>query len=158
MRFVQRLRASLVLLAAVLGLAAAGACGDSTGPKNVPIEETTFADTLHIDLSKFTRDVSGLYARDSVVGTGTTLALGQTVSIKYLGRFANGETFDQGTYTFKLGAGQAIPGWDLGIPGMKVGGSRRLIIPPELAYGATGYRAIPPYAVLVFDVTALSAQ
>ena len=166
MRLTPRLRASCVALVA---LALAAACG-STDPMftNVPIEQTVFADTLHIDLSKFTKLPSGVYYRDSIAGPSTAadVVTGQTLGVRYVGYFADGARFDNNLtqpspLSFKLGAGTVIPGWELGLigqPAMKVGGTRRLIIPPELAYGPSGYLDIPPYAVLIFDVNVVSAQ
>lgn len=152
------------LVAAVvvaLAVATVAGCG-STEPQNIPIEQTVFADSLHIDLAKFRKLSSGMYVRDSVTGTGTTFASGQTVGVRYVGYYPNGVVFDhniapRALFSFKLGAGQVIPGWDIGLQDMKVGGKRILIIPPELAYGA-GYGNIPPYAVLLFTVDAVSAQ
>jgi peptidylprolyl isomerase len=146
----------LTIAAAGLGavLAAGVACG-STEPTAIPIERTAFNDTLKIDLARFTKLPSGMYVRDSIAGTGATVAQGQSVTVGYLGYFPDGRVFDPGSspYTFTLGAGQSIPGFEIGVLGMKVGGRRTLIIPPELGYGATGNRSIPPYAVLLFSVT-----
>jgi FKBP-type peptidyl-prolyl cis-trans isomerase len=104
---------------------------------------------------------SSLVIEDIVVGTGATAATGDTITVHYLGRFVDGTQFDSSyarntPYTFRLGVGQVIAGWDQGIPGMKVGGQRRLTIPPSLAYGAGGYGSIPPNSTLVFDVELLS--
>lgn len=144
---------------------AAAACGDaSTGPRPaVPIEQTTFASVLGVNLAQSTKLPSGMYYRDITPGTGTTLATGQTVSVHYVGAFANGQVFDanqapSAPYAFTLGSGRVIPGWDQGLVGMKVGGRRQLIIPPELAYGPNDYRGIPGNSVLVFTVDAVSAQ
>ena len=125
---------------------------------NIPIESTTFGSNLNVSLATSTKTASGLYYRDIVVGTGQTVATGDTVRVYYQGALSSGELFDQrlspsATLDFKLGSGYVIPGWDEGLVGMKVGGVRQLIIPPALAYGATGRNAIPPYAVLVFNVT-----
>jgi FKBP-type peptidyl-prolyl cis-trans isomerase len=150
-------RAALVAIV----LLVSAACS-STGPKATPIEETDFADTLHIDLARFTRLPSGMYVRDSIVGTGNTLTRNRSVTVSYVGSLANGYVFDRSnstrpSITFVLGSGQVIPGWDIGLEGMKVGGKRHLIIPPELAYGSRDNGPIPAYSVLVFTVDALAA-
>lgn len=107
---------------------------------------------------------------DSVVGTGATAAVGDKLTVNYNGYLFDGlalnlrgQKFDTsiGTgktpFTFTLGAGQVIQGWDQGLVGMKVGGQRMLIIPADLGYGATGAGAsIPPNAALVFDVALVS--
>jgi len=101
--------------------------------------------------------------QDVVVGTGATAAVGNTVTVTYVGTFTDGTVFDassmhSGSYTFLLGAGRVIQGWDQGIVGMRVGGERKLTIPPSLAYGSTGYGRIPPNTTLLFDITLLSVQ
>jgi FKBP-type peptidyl-prolyl cis-trans isomerase len=101
---------------------------------------------------------------DSVVGTGATAATGDTVTVKYTGRFTNGQVFDstdkQGgkPFTFPLGAGKVIQGWDQGIVGMKVGGKRQLVIPSGLGYGPNDYGPIPGGSTLIFDVELVSIQ
>ena len=98
---------------------------------------------------------------DLVVGTGATAVAGNFVTVAYTGWLhdstkpdAKGTQFQSSTINFQLGVGQVIRGWDQGIVGMRVGGQRRLVIPPDLAYGADGRPpAIPPNATLVFDVT-----
>lgn len=102
-----------------------------------------------------------LVIEDLVVGTGATAASGDTVTVHYLGTLTNGTKFDssydRGTpYSFRLGAGAVIPGFDQGVTGMKVGGKRRLTIPPSLAYGSTGSGLIPPNATIVFEVELVS--
>jgi FKBP-type peptidyl-prolyl cis-trans isomerase len=104
---------------------------------------------------------SSVVVEDLVVGTGATAATGNTVTVNYVGRLQNGTQFDSSydrgqPYTFRLGAGQVIAGWDQGVPGMKVGGKRRLTIPPSLAYGSQGYGPIPPNSTLVFEIELLS--
>jgi FKBP-type peptidyl-prolyl cis-trans isomerase len=102
-----------------------------------------------------------LMKEDLVVGTGAIAAAGQDVLVHYVGRLADGTQFDSSRarrdpLDFALGAGDMIKGWDEGIPGMRVGGKRRLTIPPELAYGAHGLAGvIPPHATLVFEVELL---
>ena len=102
-----------------------------------------------------------LVVQDLIVGDGKRAKSGDTVSVRYVGvLFEDGEEFDSSwkngkgqTFQFPLGGGQVIPGWDQGIVGMREGGRRKLIIPPELAYGAQGFPPdIPPDAALIFDV------
>jgi len=97
-----------------------------------------------------------------VAGTGPVPKRGDTVSVHYTGCFTDGRKFDSSVdrrepFTFVLGAGQVIRGWDLGVARMKVGDKVKLTLPPALAYGAAGYPgAIPPNATLVFEVELLS--
>lgn len=101
-------------------------------------------------------------------GTGPAIAAGQTASMNYTGMLDNGTVFDSNTdpkfghvspFEFKLGAGQVIAGWDQGILGMKVGEKRKLVIPPNLGYGASGAGAsIPPNATLTFEVELLAIK
>ncbi len=97
-----------------------------------------------------------LVAQDELVGTGEEAVIGSTVTVHYTGTLDNGTVFDTSVggqpYRFVLGGGQVIPGWDQGIQGMREGGKRLLIIPPELAYGTQGYGPIPPNATLIFQV------
>ena len=108
--------------------------------------------------------VTELQIIDLVVGTGAEAATGQVVSVHYTGWLADGTKFDssldQGDpFSFPLGEGRVIQGWDQGVVGMKVGGKRRLIIPPELAYGEEGFsNVIPPNAELTFEVELLVVQ
>jgi len=102
-----------------------------------------------------------LVIEDLVVGTGATAAVGDTVTVHYVGTFTNGMKFDSSydrgqPYPFQIGAGRVIAGWDQGVPGMKVGGKRRLTIPPDLAYGSRGQGSIPPNTTLVFEIDLLS--
>lgn len=104
---------------------------------------------------------SSLETQDIVVGTGETAANGDRLTVHYIGSFLDGRVFESSyttgqPYTFVLGAGRVIPGWDQGIPGMKVGGKRRLTIPPSLAYGASGNGPIPPNTPIRFEVELLS--
>ena len=105
---------------------------------------------------------------DLRVGTGTDAAAGKIVSVHYTGWLydssktdGKGLQFDSsaGTpFSFSLGFGEVITGWDQGVSGMKVGGLRRLVIPPSLGYGAVRYGPIPPAATLVFDIELLDVQ
>ena len=98
-----------------------------------------------------------LVISDLVKGTGAEATSGQQITVKYVGvTYPDGKEFDaswgRGDFTFQLGAGQVIAGWDQGFTGMKVGGRRQLVIPPELGYGPEGSGPIPPNATLVFVV------
>ena len=106
----------------------------------------------------------GLKYTDDQVGTGTEAQAGKTVSVHYTGWLTDGTKFDSSLdrgqpFEFTLGSGNVIRGWDEGVKGMKVGGKRKLTIPPDLGYGAAGAGgAIPPNATLVFEVELLGVQ
>lgn len=100
---------------------------------------------------------------DVVVGTGAEAVNGSTVSVQYTGRFEDGSVFDSSIprgepITFVLGQGRVIQGWEQGILGMKVGGKRQLVIPPELGYGPNDYGPIPGGSTLYFDVELVGVQ
>jgi len=132
---------------------------------NVPIEQTTFASELGVDLAASTKSSTGLYYRDLTVGGGATASASSLVSTYYSGYLSNGAKFGEllspsTPFSFTVGAtpAEVIKGWDEGIVGMKVGGRRQLIIPPELGYGANGSGPVPPNAVLVFTVELVGVQ
>ena len=108
-----------------------------------------------------TKTASGLVIEELIVGEGNIAASGQHVTVHYTGWLTNGSKFDSSKdrndpFKFGLGQGQVIRGWDEGVQGMKVGGKRKLTIPPELGYGARGAGGvIPPNATLVFEVELL---
>ena len=133
-----------------MALLAVAACGGNEGATTGPTS-TTSAPYSQTDL---------------VIGTGAPASPGSLVTVSYTGWLhdssradAKGTQFDSGSFTFRLGTGAVIRGWDQGVPGMRVGGQRRLVIPPELAYANNSPGAgIPPNATLVFDVTLNSVQ
>jgi len=108
---------------------------------------------------------NGLKIQDLKVGTGSEAKAGDTISVNYVGALENGTVFDAsanhgGPATFQIGVGQLIKGWDIGIPGMKVGGKRKLVVPPSLGYGSqnVGNGLIPPNSTLTFEVELLAVQ
>jgi FKBP-type peptidyl-prolyl cis-trans isomerase FkpA len=111
-----------------------------------------------------TTTASGLVFEDLVVGSGNSAASGQKVSVHYTGWLTNGTKFDSSKdrgepFVFPLGKGHVIKGWDEGVAGMKVGGKRKLTIPPALGYGSRGAGGvIPPNATLVFEVELLDVK
>jgi FKBP-type peptidyl-prolyl cis-trans isomerase FkpA len=143
---VVRLTAVLVLSVALPVLTAG--CGEDS-----PTAPSNYAPFSHLDIR---------------VGTGDEAVSGLLLTVKYTGWFYDGSVADHrgvqfatslesGPAEFVLGTGGVIEGWEQGIPGMKVGGLRRLVIPPSLAYGQSRYSAIPPNVTLVFDVELVSA-
>lgn len=128
-----------------------GACSDSTGPVFERIETALFHESLNVDLDAMTRTESGLYYEDLVVGDGALAEPGSQVMVAYLGRYRSGATFDSGEVPFEIDAGGVIPGFNEGVRGMRVGGERKLVIPPGLAYVRRG-----PEGILIFDVELVS--
>jgi FKBP-type peptidyl-prolyl cis-trans isomerase FkpA len=134
----------------ILALVVVAACGGDDDPTVGPTTSAPYSQT------------------DLVVGTGATATPGSLVTVAYTGWLhdssrpdAKGTMFEMNpSFPFRLGTGAVIRGWDQGVPGMRVGGQRRLVLPPELAYGAggAGGGVIPPNATLVFDITLNSVQ
>jgi FKBP-type peptidyl-prolyl cis-trans isomerase FkpA len=160
----RRLAAALLPLAFMACLEGTEA---STNPfPNIPIEQTTFAAGLEVNLAASTKTASGLYYRDITPGTGATVTSTSTVTVYYTANFPDGQLLEQiispsapaGPITLGRTPPEVIAGWEEGLVGMKVGGIRQLIIPPSLAYGAGGSAKVPPNAVLVFRVEMKTAQ
>lgn len=161
-----RMSLGIVLLLGIgltVPLAACGGGGEEAGPTpTAPATQGAGGPPAVSGTPTVTAD--GLQIIDIEVGTGASAEPGQTVEVNYTGWLADGTKFesslDRGqTFSFVLGAGRVIEGWDEGVAGMKVGGQRRLIIPPALAYGETGYPPIiPANAELTFDVQLISIQ
>jgi FKBP-type peptidyl-prolyl cis-trans isomerase FkpA len=146
MRFVSRGYPIVALLAVMLTAAACG--GDTDSPTSPTLPGAPFSQT------------------DLRAGTGTEAVAGRMVAVNYAlwlydpaGAESKGRHIESNQFAFQLGTGRVIPGWDRGLVGMRVGGLRRLVIPPDLAYGAAGSPpAIPGNATLVFDVELLNVQ
>lgn len=123
----------------------------------LPDETTDEAPTTDMDENMTTTD-TGLMYEDLEVGTGAVPTQGQAVTVHYTGTLENGEKFDSSRdrnrpFSFTIGVGQVIKGWDEGVASMRVGGRRKLVIPPDLGYGPRGAGGvIPPNATLIFDV------
>ena len=138
---------SLVILLGVLGFV--------FSPNKIPEEQNN-----QIEQKEETMTQSELQIEDTVVGDGKEAVAGKLISVHYTGTLLNGTKFDssvdRGTpFEFILGAGQVIQGWDQGFNGMKVGGKRKLIIPPDLAYGPIARGLIPANSTLIFEVELL---
>jgi FKBP-type peptidyl-prolyl cis-trans isomerase len=137
-------------------LAACGSNGDNADPPPAP---------RSVDDDAFTTTETGLKYYDFAVGDGATATAGDRVTVHYSGWLAEDSTlFDSSIqrgqpFSFQLGAGRVIQGWDEGVADMQVGGERQLVIPPELGYGAQGAGgSIPPNATLIFEVELLSVD
>ena len=158
-RFRAAARATLLLTAFACGGSSGGGASApaSTTPQPVAIagdvERTTFAPSLGVDLGAMSKRASGLYVQDLAMGTGAVATRGRSVVVRYAGWLANGKQFDSGEVTVTLGQNKVIRAWEDGILGMRVGGRRRLVTPPNLAYGSRGAGDdIPPNSVLVFEM------
>lgn len=130
--------------------AAAKGCQNMTATANIPV-------THLVDSTQVRQTASGLGIQDLVVGTGPEAQSGSIVAVHYTGWLTDGREFDSSRHgtellRFPLGQKRVIDGWDEGIAGMKVGGRRKLVIPPTLGYGASGNGPIPPNATMIFDV------
>jgi len=163
-RFMSRFfRGFSILFVATLGCQQNATTTQSNSPSSQT--STTSTSTVPAPAAPGTRTTaSGLQIQDLQVGTGLEAVKGKRVSIHYTGTLVDGTKFDssldRGTpYELTLGAAEVIAGWDEGIVGMKIGGKRRLTIPPRLGYGERGYPgAIPPNATLMFDLELMDVK
>ena len=143
----QSIKRALLPIAALLAVAACGS--DILGP-----EDVDYVDELEIDITAMTQTASGLYIQDVSVGDGDVVEAGNVVIVDYAGWLPNGANFDAGTdASFTVGIGQLIGGFDEGMIGMRVGGTRTMVIPSTLGYGDQVVQGIPANSVLVFRVT-----
>jgi peptidylprolyl isomerase len=150
MRNVEKIMVLLLLIAAV----SIPACSQKEAVSSDKAAEAQ-------NLPGMVKTASGLSYVDLVKGTGSSPTPGKKVTVHYTGWLQDGTKFDSSVdhgqpFTFVIGEGQVIPGWDEGVMSMKVGGKRKLVIPPDLGYGATGAGGvIPPNATLTFEVELL---
>jgi FKBP-type peptidyl-prolyl cis-trans isomerase len=154
------MRRVLRALLCALPLLAAG-CGDATGSGDPDLTRVTFAPALGVDISTMTRVGDGVYIKDIVVGPGADVSPNKSIGVRYRGWLPDGSEFDNNysaaaPYSLVLAQASVIAGWKQGIPGMKVGGKRLLVIPPSLGYGSQGRGPIPPNGVMVFQVEVVS--
>lgn len=165
-----RLSLPLILAGAgVAGLLLTG-CGDDTPGGRVsqalrapPIPEgvltpemVDYHPDLMINISEMKLHPSGVLWDDDPIGPGDSLDVDMTAVVHYTGWFPDGNEFDSSRagnpISFRVGAGEVIDAWDVGLIGMRVGGKRKLVIPPEMGYGPDGFSSIPGNAILVFEV------
>ena len=155
----------LVAVALVLASNACGGGSSSAATSAAPapqpiagdIERTTFAPSLGVHLDQMTKRASGMYVQDLTPGTGGVATRGRSVVVRYTGWLPSGKQFDSGEISVTLGTNKTIAAWEEGLLGMRVGGKRRLVVPPNLGYGARGAGDdIPPNSVLVFDMEVTS--
>ncbi len=158
----------ILSIAILIMFVRSGSKDDLNNVQNVPpiSDNTTISNTTTTNqqtqiMPTQNTPVTELQIKTVQEGKGTGAVAGETVTVNYTGTFEDGKAFDSNTdpkfghtqpFSFILGKGQVIPGWDKGVLGMKVGEKRHLIIPGDLAYGPSGYGPIPPNATLIFDV------
>src|SRR5436190_16455899 len=134
---------------------AVAVCGLASSPAVAQIDDKN-KDKSDVKEKKWTTTATGLQYMDEKVGNGATVRAGDRVEVHYTGTFKDGKKFDSSKggqpYPVTVGAGEVIKGWDEGLMGMKVGGTRKLIIPYQLAYGEKGRSGIPPKSELHFEI------
>jgi peptidylprolyl isomerase len=154
-------RGKIIALVIVVALIVAGVIYLINISKSSSTTSTT--STSISGFENATTTASGLKYIDEVEGTGASPKIGQNVTVHYTGTLTNGTEFDSSRnkgqpYTFRLGVDPMIKGWDEGLMTMKIGGRRKLLVPPDLGYGARGRSPIPPNATLIFDMELLDAK
>ena len=150
-------------LASVL-IATLAACGGSAAapgstPSPAALDTTTFAPDLAVDLEAFTRLPSGMYIFDAVKGNGVVAAEGRKVTFRYSAYLPNGSLVESQRQPIEAEMNEGmIRGLRFGIAGMRAGGTRRLVVPPALAYGRSQVGSVPPNSTLVFDIELVSVR
>ena len=171
-----RLPRSLVSAVALAGILAGLGCGDAAPGGSVsqalrapPIPEEAMSPDmvdyhpdLMITISEMKLHPSGVLWADDSVGTGDSLDVDMTAVVHYTGWLPDGSEFDSSRggnpFSFRVGAGEVIDAWDVGVIGMRVGGKRKLVIPPEMGYGSDGFSIIPGNAILIFEIELLEIR
>ena len=165
----RRLVTAFALVSSGAVLVGCSLVGDNTGlPPFTDPAKQSYATNTGVTLATMTRVNAQVYTQDIIVGTGRTVAIGDSISVYYLGRLTGGFQFDgrarpATTFATVLDTTRLIKGWVNGLPGMKVGGTRRMLVGPEFAYRFSTVRdingnvSIPPNSVLVFDVELVEA-
>jgi len=155
-------RFAFARFAAMLATVALLGCIDDPPQPKAPVDDDDPPAEPAASTSASAAPHAGLKIEDVVVGTGVAAKTGDAVRVHYVGKLVDGTVFDssieRGTpFTFILGDGKVIRGWEIGVVGMRVGGKRKLTVPPELGYGPTGSPPnIPPNATLLFDIELLN--
>ena len=152
----------LTLCFTTLALSSCSSCEDDHAAA-AGGSQITFAPVLGVDLATMAKTPSGAWYKDLTAGDGAPVGAGKHVAIHYDGRLPNGARFDVNgptdqPFAFVLGVGAVVRGFDEGVAGMKVGGRRLVVIPPELGYGPQGNGPVPPNATLVFTIELVSAR
>jgi FKBP-type peptidyl-prolyl cis-trans isomerase len=145
-----------------IGIVAIVLLVNSQNQKNTPSPSPTL--NANIEVQEKDNKMEDLKIEDINIGKGIEAVAGKTVTVNYVGTLTDGTKFDSSydrsqPFSFSLGQGEVIKGWDMGVEGMRVGGRRKLTIPSDLAYGEQGAGAIiPPGATLIFEVELLSVE
>lgn len=148
---------ALAVIVALVFLFMGSSAFSLIGGETAPQEQAQVTNTMDASVTE-------LQITDTQVGTGKEAVTGSTVTVEYVGRFQDGTVFDASAnhspdgFSFPLGQGRVIAGWEQGIVGMKEGGTRTLVIPPSLGYGPNDYGPIPGNSVLTFDVKLLKVE
>ena len=144
-----------------LALAASAACA-SSGATAAPPDQSRFAPQLGVNMAAMTEQ-RGVWVRDIAPGVGQEVTRGKSIAVFYRAQLTNGTTVDSllapaAPLRFRVGSGNVIPGWDRGLVGMKAGGTRQLVVPPELAYGYRATDRVPGGSTLVFVIEVVDVR
>jgi FKBP-type peptidyl-prolyl cis-trans isomerase FkpA len=147
----------------LLGLAVLAGCRRQSINVAGEPEALTYAKALSVKLDDMKKSPTGLYTRDETVGQGDEAVKGRRAVVHYTGWLVDGRKFDSShdrnePFDFEVGAAEVIAGWDEGVEGMRVGGRRKLVVPPALGYGSQPIGPIPAGSTLVFDVELLEVR